>query len=344
MYLGRTSLATRRGILECVRQPVSVSQRRNFSFEPQLVVNTLTESIQAVHTFTGIPWWALIPLTTFSLRAMWTLPLAVMQRKRIQKQNEFRPVVSAMFPVMKLKLAQKVQAAKQRAASLASKPVSTDSIELSVLESQSPIASMKYEEIVLLATKERRKRQKALFKKHNIQLWKNFILPAFQIPLWVCMSLTMRNLSGWSTWDSTSNTPLDPLLREEGLLWFTDLTHFDSLHIIPVVLGVISLCNVEWTFKTLELLKTSRSRVLRPTMMDSIANISRMSVVFMMAISMNAPVALTLYWLSSQLFSLVQNIFLDLNFPMSFTPKTRFNYRKTNGEAKSVIREGEEKQ
>ena len=83
------------------------SFRRNFSFDPSVVVHELTESLQAVHTFTGLPWWTLIPITTFGLRSVWTFPLAVLQRLRIQKQNELRPIVAATGPVLRLNLARK---------------------------------------------------------------------------------------------------------------------------------------------------------------------------------------------------------------------------------------------
>ncbi|CAR66007.1 DEHA2G20064p [Debaryomyces hansenii CBS767] len=325
--------------LQASRNFYKRNQVRHFSVDPHAIISTLTDSLQSVHAYSGIPWWALIPVTTFALRSVWTLPLAIMQRKRIQKQTELRPIISAMNPVLKLNLAKKVQSAKQKAekslGNIQGVGTKDQSIE-NVVNLQSPVATMKYEEILLLATKETRKRQKALFKKHDVQLWKNIILPAFQIPLWVCMSWTMRDLSGWSSWDSLANKPLDSSLYTEGLFWFTDLTTLDPMHIFPLILGVISLCNVEWTFKTLELSRFTRKRLGRPTLTDSMSSVARMSVVFMMAISLNAPVALTLYWLSSQVYSLIQNIILDLMIPISFTPNKRFGYKTSSKSNKPV--------
>lgn len=63
-----------------------------------------------------------------------------------------------------------------------------------------------------------------------------------------------------------------------------------------------------------------------------------MSIVFMMAISLHAPAALTIYWISSQLYSLLQNVMMDLMLPISFTPKKRINYAKIkNDNAVNVI-------
>lgn len=308
---------------------------RNFSVEPHVVVNVLTESFQSIHSYTGIPWWALIPISTFTLRSVWTLPLAIIQRKRLQKQSEYKAVISGTNPILKLNLGRKVQQAKAKLESEAQD--SKMNIHEKALELLSPLSRMSYEEILLLSAKETRKRQKELFKKHNIQLWKNFILPAFQIPLWISLSLTMRNLCGWLSWDSLANTPLDSSLYNEGLFWFTDLTSYDHYQIAPVVLGIVSLYNIEWTFKTLELLRLTQRNTLRPTITDSIANISRMSVVFMMAISLNAPVGLSLYWISSQIYSLIQNIILDTVYPINYTPKKRISETVFKGRATPVI-------
>ncbi|GEQ71500.1 hypothetical protein JCM33374_g5184 [Metschnikowia sp. JCM 33374] len=293
-----------------------IFSKRCYSVDPSLVVTTLTESLQQMHAYVGLPWYALIPITTFGLRAVWTFPLALLQRLRIQKQNSLRPIVSATGPAVRLNLAKKASsAAKTKATGVTS-----------VL---SPANKMRYEEIMVLSAKEVRKRQKKLFKAHNVQLYKNFLLPLAQIPLWVCMSMTFRDLSGWSSLDAVANKPLDPTLYNEGALWFADLTTSDPFHIFPMAVGIIALVNVEWTFKTFDLMKAStRRKLFRPTITDSLANISRMTVVFLMAVSLHAPSALTLYWLSSQLFSLIQNVFLDLMLPISFTPKKRLESAK----------------
>lgn len=294
------------------------------------VVDTLTESLQQLHVYSGLPWWACIPLATFGLRAVWTLPLAVVQRLRIQKQNRLRPIIAASSPILRLNLAKKASKAAKESSS-------------SVLSIVSPLKKMRYEEIMVLSAKEVRKRQKKLFKAHGLQLYKNFFLPAAQIPLWVCMSLTFRNLSGWQTWDAVLNKALDPTLYTEGMLWFQDLTTADPNHIFPLAVGIVALVNAEWTFRTFELMKvTARKRVVRTTIMDSLANVSRMAVVFLMAISLHAPTALTFYWLSSQVFSLLQNVFLDLMIPINFTPKKRLDNKvQTNADALNVIRDRE---
>lgn len=332
LYLARTGSRTLPW-RPSVHKAVPFTQSRNISFDPLVVVSTMTALLEAAHAYTGIPWWALIPLATFTLRAVGTMPLAVLQRRRIRKQSELRPIVSAMSPVLKLNLAKKVNKAKGEAASAAKSVAPGETYTPS-----NPLVNIKYEEMVVLTTKEVRKRQKKLFKENGVPVWKNFILPLVQVPLWVVMSLTMRDLLGWSTWFSAVNKPLDQLLYSEGILWFQDLAVQDPYHVFPIVLGITALANVEWLFKTLQLARHSQRQKMRITVADATGNVSRMSIVFMMAISLHAPVALCLYWLLSQVFSLIQNVVLDILMPISFAKHNRFSERRQkNKDAVDVL-------
>ncbi|KAH3684831.1 hypothetical protein WICPIJ_004184 [Wickerhamomyces pijperi] len=305
---------------------------RNFALQRQAkrtfvteTLSVLTSSVQSVHAFTGLPWWAVIPLTTITLRSLWTLPLAIFQRQRIQKQSSLRPIVNAMGPILRLKLAAKAQASREK-----------ESQRGNSGGLKGAAATLNYEQIMLLSAKERRNRQKELFKAHGCQAYKNFILPAFQIPLWVALSATFRELSG--SFDTSVTSNMDLSLTDQGALWFTDLTLADPLHILPVVLGGLVLTNVEWNFKTFQLQSFGVKRSQRITMIDSMINISRLSVVFFMAVASQAPSALVLYWISSNVFSIIQNIFLDAYFPTRYTPYTRDSTKLTDSDKCSLVK------
>lgn len=303
-----------------------VSKRTFIS--PVEIIDYMTVTLQTFHTASGLPWWAVIPLTTIAFRSLWTLPLAILQRKRTQKQAELRPIVNAMGPVLRLKLAARAQAAQ-----LADRQLNSQGGTQALLNNASPskASSLSYEQIMLLSVKERRERQKKLFKEHNCQMYKNLILPAFQIPLWVAMSFTFRNLSGWT--DITSK-PLDPSLIHEGALWFSDLTLMDPIGIMPIALGTLALTNVEWNYKTMEIQNfSSAKRSLRPTAFDSLMNISRIGIVFLMVVCTQAPAALGLFWISSNAFSTVQNMVLDYYLPVRYSPQSRFRHKKATKDA-----------
>ena len=54
-------------------------------------VTTTAELFQLAHEHSHLPWWALIVLSTVSLRTLTTLPLAIQQCKLIAKLELFQP-------------------------------------------------------------------------------------------------------------------------------------------------------------------------------------------------------------------------------------------------------------
>mgnify|MGYP003362449683 CR=1 FL=1 len=289
-------------------------QTRHFSIEPVLaILDQGTTYIEAIHAMTGIPWWGFIPLLTVALRSVITLPLAIIQRKGFQKQNSLRPIANAMSPVLKIKLA-----AKGQESQLARK----HNINKSPLKSETE--GLTGDKIMILASKEKFKRQRKIFKDNGCQSWKFMLLPAVQIPLWVSVSYMLRTLTGWST---LGTRPIDPTLTTEGFGHLTDLAVSDPYFVLPVVLGIFALANAEWNFATADLMKLTTRGVrnsLRPTAFDMIMTLSRGSIIFLMAMSTQAPAALVLYWISSNCFSLCQNLLMDKFIPVRYTPYRRF--------------------
>lgn len=301
-------------------KPQRIHKRTYIS--PGEVVDFLTTSLQSIHAATSIPWWALIPLSTIAFRTVWTLPFAILQRKRLQKQSNLRPIVSAMGPILRLKLASNAQKRQQEALQQAEKSPQYKQFE----STRSSATSLSFEQIMLLSIKEQRKRQKQLFKDNNCQLYKNFLLPAFQIPLWIAMSFSIRNLTGWKGWSdiNSTSTILDKSLYTEGTLWFQDLSLADPYGVLPIMVGTFSLINIEYNNRILQLQNEFKSKKsLRPTVMDSIVTISRIAIVFLMTVATQAPAAISLYWISSNGFSMAQNMILDYFIPIRYIPKTR---------------------
>jgi inner membrane protein COX18 len=216
-----------------------------------------------------------------------------------------------MGPILRLKLAQRATTARTTEA----KNTSPEGI----IKGQA--SGLTYEQIMVLSSKERRKRQKELFREHGCQMWKNFTLPVVQIPLWIAMSATIRDLTGWN---DIGSSPMDSSLTTEGFLWVTDLTTSDPISILPIVLGTLALTNVEWNAKTYALQDTHVRRSLRITPLDSILNLSRFGTVFLMAIATQAPVGLVEYWITSNTFSLIQNMILDKYLPLRYSSDERF--------------------
>ncbi|SCU92937.1 LAME_0F02080g1_1 [Lachancea meyersii CBS 8951] len=279
------------------------------------VFSTVTDSLVSLHEMSSLPWLFLVPATTFGLRMIFTLPPSIWQRKRIIKQQELRKVVQATPPVVKLRLAAATQ--RQQA-----------KLQTSSLGAQKP--ALTPEQITLLALKETRNRQKKLFAENNVPLWKNAILPLIQVPLWVSVSMGLRKLTEHRLID-TNLTPassafsgghVDDLISQMATI---DLSlPLDSLPMLaPLALGLLALMNVENNSRMMTTTATGamgikvapspNSMISQST--QSILNISRLSCIFFMGVATQAPLLLSAYWTSSQLFSLVQNAILDWLWP-----------------------------
>ncbi|KAI8383612.1 related to Mitochondrial inner membrane protein COX18 [Nakaseomyces glabratus] len=286
------------------------SSRRSIS-----TFQTIADTFTTLHDVSGIHWVVLIPLTTFALRTVFTLPLSIWQRRRIVKQQELRKLVAPISSIVKMRLAVTSKSAKEKRLESGSditiaKPVGGLSAE-----------NLTPEQITLLAVKETRKRQKLLFKKYGVQMWKNAVLPLVQIPLWVTVSMGIRTLT---------ENPLREKLYNNG--WLSSVGIDENLYLsepleaypfaVPLVLGTLSMLNVEYNGKVIQgdsaknlglKLRADNSRLQLG--IQTILNVTRIGTVFMMGFSSQTALLLSLYWISSQLYSLLQNIFLNWLWP-----------------------------
>ena len=74
----------------------------------------------------------------------------------------------------------------------------------------------------------------SLFQEKNCSPWRNTIIPFFFPPFFLSFFASLHNLC-----------LTEPGMREEGLLWFTDLTSHDPTYFLPVLSGLTWLAAVE---------------------------------------------------------------------------------------------------
>ncbi|NWR55107.1 COX18 protein, partial [Bucorvus abyssinicus] len=79
-----------------------------------------------------------------------------------------------------------------------------------------------------------------LYIRDNCHPFKATLLVWVQIPVWVCVSLALRNCSV-----GVAGLEVQEQFSAGGALWFTDLTVPDSTWILPVALGLVNLLIVE---------------------------------------------------------------------------------------------------
>ncbi|QLL33216.1 hypothetical protein HG536_0E01270 [Torulaspora globosa] len=288
----------------------SISKRKISVFQG------VSETLIHIHSASSLPWVVLIPLGTILLRTVTTLPLSVWQRKRIVKQQELRKLVQAIPPVTKLRLA--ASTASRSENSITSSGSATG--ELPNGGSTARSRTLTPEQITLLAVKETRKRQKRLFAKYNVQMWKNAVLPLVQMPLWVTLSMGIRSLTEKRLLETNTGQLLNSIVPPTLDL---SLPLEPLPMLVPLILGSLALINVEYNGKALSSTRASNAGIVLATDehsraaqgMASILNISRFGCIFMMGISSQAPLLLSLYWISSQLYSFTQNLILNWLWP-----------------------------
>lgn len=230
------------------------------------------------HT-TGLSWPVLIPTATILLRATLTTPFAVLNRIRARQQGALQPLLSAMVPIFRAQLAQTtVQGTSQ----------------------------LTPEQIRILAVKERRKRRIELYREYGCQNWKMLFQPALQIPLFLSMSLCIRAMCGWTVVDGFA---IEQSFVDQGFFWCPSLAMPDPSGALPLAVGACALANVE-------IQPQAHSTRKGPSVQALLINGSRFGAILFMAMSFQAPSAIAVYWLTSNGYSLIQNVLLNRFLPL----------------------------
>ncbi|XP_070819599.1 cytochrome c oxidase assembly protein COX18, mitochondrial isoform X2 [Chaetodon trifascialis] len=213
----------------------------------------------------GLPWWLSIVMATLSVRTLITLPLAAYQMVIIAKVEALQAEISKL--AMRLRYEVSVQAR-----------------ERSWTEKQSRFQFQK----------NLRRIVSQLYVRDNCHPFKASLLVWIQLPLWISLSLALRNLS-------LDQSGPQPELAAGGALWFPDLTLPDSTWILPVCLGLTNLLIIE----VFSLQRVNPSRFQRFA-----TNAIRALSVLMIPIAATVPSCMALYWFTSSLAGFSHNLLL----------------------------------
>ncbi|XP_057585725.1 cytochrome c oxidase assembly protein COX18, mitochondrial isoform X4 [Hippopotamus amphibius kiboko] len=138
-----------------------------------------------------------------------------------------------------------------------------------------------------------------LYVRDNCHPFKATVLVWIQLPMWIFMSVALRNFSTGAT--HSEGFSVQEQLATGGVLWFPDLTALDSTWILPVSVGIINLLIVE----IFALQKFGMSRF-----QTYITYFVRAVSVLMIPIAATVPSSIVLYWLCSSFMGLSQNFLL----------------------------------
>ncbi|KAM9740674.1 cytochrome c oxidase assembly protein COX18, mitochondrial isoform 1-T2 [Menidia menidia] len=203
-----------------------------------------------------MPWWVSIMAATLAVRTAVTLPLAAYQLLILSKVEALQPEISDLAKRLRYE-------------------VSVRAKERGWTQNQSR-ARFRQNLRRLVAQ---------LYVRENCHPMKASLLVWVQLPLWVSLSLALRNLS-------SPQSEVQADLAVGGALWFCDLTLPDPTWILPVGLGLSNLLILE----IFSLQRPVRTRVQK-LVLNGIRGLS----VLMIPIAATVPSSMALYWFWSSL-------------------------------------------
>ncbi|XP_019520871.1 PREDICTED: mitochondrial inner membrane protein COX18 isoform X1 [Hipposideros armiger] len=229
------------------------------------------ELLLGAHTAMGLPWWGSILLTTVALRGSITLPLAAYQHYILAKVENLQPEIKNIARHLNQEVA----------------------IRANQLGWSKRVARLTY-------LKNMRRLVSELYVRDNCHPFKATVLVWIQLPMWIFMSVALRNFST-GTAHAGAGFSVQEQLASGGVLWFPDLTALDSTWILPVSLGVTNLLIVE--IFALQKIGMSRFQMYMTYFMRAVS-------VLMIPIAATVPSSIVLYWLCSSFMGLSQNLLL----------------------------------
>lgn len=141
-----------------------------------------------------------------------------------------------------------------------------------------------------------------LYVRDNCHPFKATVLVWIQLPMWIFMSVALRNFStGAAHSEVSAGFSVQEQLATGGVLWIPDLTALDSTWILPICIGAINLVIVE----IVALQKVGMSRF-----QTGVTHFVRGISVLMIPIAATVPSSLVLYWFCSSFMGLSQNLLL----------------------------------
>uniref|UniRef100_UPI00398F7822 cytochrome c oxidase assembly protein COX18, mitochondrial isoform X1 n=2 Tax=Pristiophorus japonicus TaxID=55135 RepID=UPI00398F7822 len=240
------------------------------SFADSAPVHLTQDLLTNVQQATGLPWWASIICTTVALRASVTLPLAVYQMYIIAKVENLQLEIAEFAKQLRYEV----------------------SVRAKQVGWSEKVARFHFR-------KNLRRIISELYVRDNCHPFKASLLIWVQLPLWIFISIALRNLS------LAASDPAAVLAVQDlaigGVLWFPDLTLPDSTWILPISLGFINLLIVEiFALRRIELSKFQKY----------VTYVMRGLSVLMVPIASTVPSSMALYWLTSSCVGLGQNLLL----------------------------------
>ncbi|OQR74903.1 mitochondrial inner membrane protein COX18-like, partial [Tropilaelaps mercedesae] len=274
--LKRIALPKRFNSDAVVLSSCSLQQKRSLSCQTWYddicqseIVKAAENTLINVHDTVGLSWWCCILTSTIILRTVITLPLAIYSHHVLARLANLGPEAKELNRLLQAETA----LAKQKLN----------------LSQKDAIALYKYS---------LKKRISELTERENCHPAKATITTFAQVPLWISFSLAIRNISE----SSFKGAYALQSFQYEGFLQISNLALPDPIYVVPVLVCIINLVNIE--------LYCLRSNMPQFGWNRALTNGLRLATVMLLPVAAIAPSGVTLYWLGSALTAITQNLLL----------------------------------
>ncbi|KAI8072603.1 60Kd inner membrane protein-domain-containing protein [Gongronella butleri] len=253
------------------------------TFEPSSAMETTTPAflaanealLSSLHDQVGLSWAATIVVSTLALRSAITLPIAIYQQRIIATMINLAPMLQSWAETYKVNVAKQLK-------------------------------TRDYDKYQKELNRQYRAKVKQIYAHHGCSRWKLFTLPYVQIPLFVSMTLSVRDLLGMPLpfYGRLHDAPLVDM-SSDGFASWMDLTATDTTMFFPLLIGAGNLINVElneWFARHQELSTTQKV----------MNNAMRCLALAFIPVAAHAPMAICLYWTTSSWYSVGQNLLLKI--------------------------------
>ncbi|XP_075216958.1 cytochrome c oxidase assembly protein COX18, mitochondrial [Lycorma delicatula] len=248
----------------------------------------------SVHDNSGLPWWATIAVSTILLRFSVTFPLALYQHYILAKIENLKLELPAIV-----------------------KEIQNEIVRATKIYNWSPRTT------TIVYQRSLKKQWRLLIERDNCHPAKAGIVILFQLPMWILLSMSIRNLVFMRRVQDEAAEKIFDQLKSEGFLWIKDMTVPDDTMIISTALCLVSLAIIEVNRLSYT---TENPTKLRRTL----TVFFRLFAVITFPLGLIVPSCLSFYWLTSATVGLWQNLILlspriKLLFGIPKTPSTQAN-------------------
>jgi inner membrane protein COX18 len=253
--------------------------------------------MEYMHDSLHLPYVWVIPIAALTIRALLYYPITLSTRQALQRRLAISPLISAHKPWYRN--------------------------EAKMLVRKDTTKNMLLHNRALM-----QKLTKELQTRYNCGYLKTFFLPMLQLPVFLGMSWTLRDMIGMSGggiksfiytmlgWEQAAAAEIAqqavPAMMHEGLPWALDLTAADPTGMLSYGVAGIMLSQTLLGMRSVPGGSTMLSRTL---------------IVFSLMIGplmASAPAGILYYWACSSGFALVTNVYLDRRYPLvRFAPCKR---------------------